>query len=286
MEIAKQLGKFSGGEADDLRKAMGKLYRIKGGTAARDYMKQYEEKWFDGCRINEIPDDVAQEIWDGLLGFGNYGYNKSHSASYALQAYQDMYLKIKYPGEFYAAFLTYEDDEDKRKAALREARMRGIDIALPDINTSDVGYRVDEEGRLQLGLTSISGMGEKAAKLAIELRPFTDIDDFIRRSTNLPVRQLTEAGALDSLAERKFLLSTVPYERKSGTEYRSVWEHMRHNNKLKTAREIPPVVVEPEDDEMTRMQAEILGLSHLLTQHVRRGAGKNQDLFLVTRGHR
>ena len=114
MEIAKQLGGFSGAEADDMRKAMGKLYRIKGGKAAKEFMGQYEAKWYAGCEEQGIPKTVADEIWHKILEFGHYGFNKSHSASYALQAYQDMFLKMVYPAGVLRRLLTYEATRTRR----------------------------------------------------------------------------------------------------------------------------------------------------------------------------
>jgi DNA polymerase-3 subunit alpha len=261
MEISKQIGGFSGAEADDLRKAMGKLYRIKGGRAAKDFMGQFESKWFEGAAERGIERKIADEIWHKMLEFGHYGFNKSHSASYALQAYQDMYLKVKYPAEFYAAFLTYEDDADKSKAALREARLRGIDVLLPDVNLSNEGYAVDDEGRLVLGLAAIKGVGNSAAQQIIKGRRYSSFDDFLQRAgSRVPHRELIESGALDSLADRAYLLSEVD---KIGSKTKArwqVWEHLKHNMKLKTPREVPEDRVEPSPVDLARAQAQLLNM--------------------------
>jgi DNA polymerase-3 subunit alpha len=210
MEISKQLGGFSGAEADDLRKAMGKLYRIKGGNAAKEFMKRFEERWFAGCVNREIPIDIAHEIWNKILEFGHYGFNKSHSASYALQAYQDMWLKVHYPIEFYAAFLTYEADDDKRMAAIREARGREIQILPPCINSSDIGWTADDNC-IRMGIPSIKGLGDKGAAAIIKERAygrFESIDDFRERvpakSVNRRAQEaLFESGALDCFEARR-----------------------------------------------------------------------------------
>lgn len=269
MEIAKELGGFSGAEADDLRKAMGKLYRIKGGRAAKDFMTRFESKWFAGCTERGIGKALAKEIWGKILEFGHYGFNKSHSASYALQAYQDAHLKVYYPAEFYAAFLTYEDDEDKKKVALREAKALGIEIVLPDVNRSDVGYTVDDDGALLLGLQSIKGVGERSASQLIGMRPFADMEDYIRRgSREADTRALLEAGALDCLAPvglegEKFRTNMLSVVRKVGSKaeaYWEVWEHLKHNTKLKTARPVPDEQNVPSVEDMHRRQSLALNM--------------------------
>lgn len=210
MEIAKQLGGFSGAEADDLRKAMGKLYRIKGGSTAKKFMKRFEEKWFEGCENRDIDKATAKEIWQKILEFGHYGFNKSHSASYALQAYQDMYLKIKYPLEFYAAILTYPSGgkpQEKQQfvaQVIREARLRGIKILPPCVNRSDVGWSVDDEG-IRVGLLAIKGVGEVGARTIIENRQngvYESMHNFRdriapRAINNSALIALQEAGAFD-----------------------------------------------------------------------------------------
>jgi len=206
MEIAKAIGGFSGAEADDMRKAMGKLYRIKGGTAARDYMRQFEEKWFAGAQERGVERAVADEIWQKMLEFGHYGFNKSHSASYALQAYQDMYLKVKYPAEFYASFLTFEDDEAKRKTAIREAQALGLVIRPPDVNRSSIGWAVDQ-GELLFGLIGIDGVGPVAAASIVKNAPYDTFPQFKERNGNKcnkrVIEALTQAGAFDRFGGRK-----------------------------------------------------------------------------------
>jgi DNA polymerase-3 subunit alpha len=210
MEISKQIGGFSGAEADDLRKAMGKLYRIKGGSTAKTFMKRFEEKWFEGCVDRDIDKTTANEIWRKILEFGHYGFNKSHSASYALQAYQDMYLKIKYPLEFYAAILTYpsgskpKEKQDFVAQVIREARLRGIKILPPCVNRSEVGWSVDDEG-IRVGLLAIKGVGEVGARTIIENREnglYDSMQNFRdriapRAINNSALIALQEAGAFD-----------------------------------------------------------------------------------------
>lgn len=209
MQIARELGGFTSAEADDLRKAMGKLYRIKGGKAAQEFMSRFETKWFAGCEERGIDRVTATEIWEKILEFGHYGFNKSHSASYALQAYQDMFLKIRYPVEFYCAFLTHESDADKRLAAIREARSRGIRILPPCVNKSGISWSVDGDS-IRMGIPSIKGIGEKIAAEIIKERAYGDfqsVEDFQRRLPLKAVNRgafeaLLEAGAFDCFGAR------------------------------------------------------------------------------------
>jgi DNA polymerase-3 subunit alpha len=220
MEISKQLGGFSGAEADDMRKAMGKLYRIKG-NAAKEFMSQYETKWFNGCAKRQIPSKVADEIWHKLLEFGHYGFNKSHSATYARQAYQDMWLKINYPLEFYAAFLTFEDDEDKKMIAIREARSRGVEILPPSAQTSNIGWTVDGDS-LRMGLLAIKGVGEKGAAMIVTQRAggdYESVEDFRKRvpakSINAKAMEaLEESGAFDCFGVRDAWTDSRPSPRR------------------------------------------------------------------------
>ena len=216
MEISKQIGGFSGAEADDLRKAMGKLYRIKGGRAAKDFMAQYEQKWFAGAKSQGIDKQTAGDIWDKILEFGHYGFNKSHSASYALQAYQDMWLKMHYPLEFYAAFLTFEDDESKKLHAIREARSMGIKVLPPSVQVSGIGWTPDEDS-LRMSLTAIKGVGDKGAAAIMKERSyglFADADNLRERIPLKAVNQkswraLSESGALDCFGARDDLTEHV-----------------------------------------------------------------------------
>lgn len=204
MEISKQLGNFTGGEADDLRKAMGKLYRIKGGKAAKEYMARFEGKWFTNAP-KLVGKEIADIIWKKMLEFGHYGFNKSHSASYALQAYQDMWLKIHYPAEFYAAILTLPSGSTPKEkqqfisSVIREARSRGVQMLPPDVNISGKDWTV-HDGKLRYGLTGIKGIGTVAANEIIQQQPFDNYADFLARTTKCHrgvQDALVESGAFD-----------------------------------------------------------------------------------------
>ena len=216
MLVSQQIGNFSGGQADALRKAMSKLYRLPG-DKAQEFMAQFKEQWMKGCHENGIREEDAEHIWtDRMLPLGNYLFNRSHSSSYGLQAYQDAHIKLHYPLAFYAAALTVnrknkKEDEHKRlRTGLREARIFEIEAAPPDVNRSDRGWSIDGR-KLRYGLVSISGLGGGLANEVMEHRPYRDFPDFIERIPSGfgadKIVCLARAGATDSIADRKHLLS-------------------------------------------------------------------------------
>jgi DNA polymerase-3 subunit alpha len=217
MQISQVVGGFSGAEADDLRKAMGKLYRIKGGTAAKEFMAQYEQKWFSGAKAQGIERALADEIWHKILEFGHYGFNLSHSASYALQAYQDMWLKMKYPLAFYASILTLpsgskpKEKEEFIQHAVREARSRDFEVEPPDINKSEEGWTIDpDKNTMRFSLEGINGCGPAAAKAIVAKRPeagYSSVEEIVSacgaRAVNKSRQDaLREAGAFDCFGAR------------------------------------------------------------------------------------
>lgn len=205
MELVKQMAGFTGGEADNFRKAVSKEYRL-GLEHVRQFLedKGYKEKFWQGCRDRGISEVIAEEVWRNILAFGDYGFNKSHAYCYAVQAYQDMYLKVKYPTEFYAALLTF--DPDLSPKVLREARKFNVEIKSPDINKSSFGFTVDD-GAIRYGLKAVKNLGDKGVKSILENQPFRSIDDFLEkippRACNSRAREsLVKAGAFDSFGAR------------------------------------------------------------------------------------
>ena len=136
----------------------------------------------------------------------SYGFNKSHACCYAYIAYQTAYLKCHYPAEFYAALLTvFESQDTKVSNYVQDARSQGIAILKPSVNQSTDAFKIETEESIRYGLGSIKGLGEKAIQEILELRPFTDLSDFILRTTKSNVNKrslnsLVFSGALDELA--------------------------------------------------------------------------------------
>lgn len=201
MSIVQDLGGFSAGEADFFRKACSKLYRVSK-AAARKAMSDYKPKWDAGTKEHGLSKKDSDDIWDRILAFGSYSFNKSHSASYALLAYQDAWLKYHYTKHFYTALLTNKADKSADiELIVREARQLGLDVKPPDINRSENGFTITDDAILY-GLDAIKYVGEKAVLEIKKLRPFKDMADLEHRTETSKVNSrvkenLVKSGALD-----------------------------------------------------------------------------------------
>ena len=199
MQLAQKLGGYSLGEADLMRRAMGKKQRAE--------MAMHEEKFISGCIQNKIPKKKAKEIFRLMAQFADYGFNRSHSVAYALVAYQTAYLKAHFPEHFYAAVMTYAvDDTAKIFKYASELKTRGIRLLAPDINESGSGF-TPVEGAIRFGLSAIKGLGHSAVGAIIEAResrPFTSIFDLAERLSEKGggkrvLESLVCSGAFDSI---------------------------------------------------------------------------------------
>ncbi|MBE0584741.1 MAG: DNA polymerase III subunit alpha, partial [Desulfofustis sp.] len=162
MKIANVLANYSLGDADTLRRAMGKKIP--------EVMNQEKEKFMAGARQNTIPEDKAEHIFDLMAKFAGYGFNKSHSAAYALIAYQTAYLKAHYPAQFMAALLSCDmANTDKVVLYINECREHQIDVLPPDINESVQDFSVHQD-RIRFGLAAVKNVGESALTSIIEER--------------------------------------------------------------------------------------------------------------------
>lgn len=200
MQIVRALGDFTLAEADIVRKAMTKWQSTKIKTnKGRQEMELMREKFVKGCTEKGLPKQQADSIWEMILKFSIYGFNKSHSSGYGLQAYQDKWLKMRHPLEFYAALMTYENA--KVPHIIREARARGIKILPPDINESGEGFTLDGNS-IRFGLMAVKNVADAAIGEIMEHRPFTSYDDMqertMKRKVNSRVMEsLLNAGAFD-----------------------------------------------------------------------------------------
>ena len=202
MQIAQQLGGFTLAQADTLRRAMGKK-QIR-------YMEEMKGDYFEGCTTQGIDKKTASEIWDMMVKFADYGFNKSHSAAYAWVAYQTAYLKANYTAEFLAANMTNEaSDQSKVVKLIDECGSFGVHVLPPNINQSMVNFSVDKEGRIVFGMAAIRNVGHSAVQAILDERkkdgPFTSIFDFTKRMSgkSLINKRLLEhlvlAGAFDAI---------------------------------------------------------------------------------------
>ena len=210
MQIANLLASFSLGEADILRRAMGKK--------KKEEMAAQRAKFMAGCASNKIPEKKAERIFNLMEEFAGYGFNKSHSCAYALLAYQTAYLKTHYPVEFMAALLTSETgNAEKVVKYINEARGMSISILPPDVNESDLYFTPIGES-IRFGLAAIKNVGENTAKAIRDSRlgagEFTSLYDLCERIearflNKRVFESLIKSGALDSLGSRESMLASV-----------------------------------------------------------------------------
>jgi DNA polymerase-3 subunit alpha len=207
MRIASDLAGFSLGEADMLRKAMGKK--------KVEVMAAQKEKFVKGCAAHGTSEKKATKIWDQMEQFAGYGFNKSHSAAYAFLAYQTAYLKANYPVYFMAALLTSERaNTDRLVGYCGECREMGIPILPPDVNESDMFFTVVGE-RVRFGLSAIKNVGEGAVEAVLGARReggrFHSVTDFcervdLRAVNRRVIESFVKSGSFDSLTPRRAAL--------------------------------------------------------------------------------
>jgi DNA polymerase-3 subunit alpha len=238
MLLSRKLAGFTRGEADSLRKAMGK--KIK------KMMDELRVKFEQGCKKNGISKQKIDKIWSDWEAFAQYAFNKSHSTCYAYVSYQTAYLKANYPAEFMAAVLSRNITDIKKIGQfMDECRRMGISVLGPDVNESNVRFTVNNKGDIRFGLGAIKGVGENAVRSIIEERishgPFRDIYDFVERND---LRQLNRknfeglavAGALDCFesVSRSQYLDTIEDEDPTFIE-----QLIKYGNQIQYERNTP-----------------------------------------------
>ncbi|GAA3911038.1 DNA polymerase III subunit alpha [Halomonas cibimaris] len=211
MQIAQVLAGYTLGQADMLRRAMGKK--------KPEEMAKQRAGFMEGCAANGIDKDLAGNIFDLVEKFAGYGFNKSHSAAYALVSYQTAWLKAHYPGPFMAAVMSTEmDNLDKVVPLIEECRHLGLTVTPPDVNVGTYKFSVDEDGRVVYGLGAIRGVGEGPIGAIVEAREkggaFSDLFDFCRRLDPKRINKRTlealiRAGALDNLGPHRAVLAAA-----------------------------------------------------------------------------
>ncbi|MBP7006319.1 DNA polymerase III subunit alpha, partial [Patescibacteria group bacterium] len=269
MQVAKDLAGFTGGQADTLRKAMGKKIA--------KLMAEMKVKFIEGSMKNGATQAVAEEIFTQFEEFAAYGFNKSHAACYALIAYQTAYLKAHYPDCFMAALLNSDClNIDRVSIEVEECRHMGIEVLPPDVNESFKGFSViKEQSKMRFGLLAIKGLGEDVVDEIIKERktngPFESLASFASRIkgkafNRRSLESLAKAGALDRFGDRNviyFNLETIlDYHRRLTQEEKSGQANLfalpglvseTPSLRLKPA---PPLIV----SEMLSWEKELLGL--------------------------
>ena len=198
MLLSQKLADFTKGDADVLRKAMGKKDRKTLDKLKPQFIENAKKKGHDEKKL--------EKIWTDWEAFASYAFNKSHSTCYAFVAYQTAYLKAHYPAEYMAAVLNNQNNIEKISFFMEESRKMGIPVLGPDINESGLSFGVNKKGEIRFGMSGIKGVGEKAVESIIEEReangPYVSINDFARRVNSRTVNKkvyenLVYSGAFD-----------------------------------------------------------------------------------------
>ena len=209
MLLSRKLANFTRGQADTLRKAMGKKII--------DLLNSLKDLFLEGGQKNGHPKDTLEKIWADWEKFAAYAFNKSHATCYAWVSYQTGWLKAHYPAEFQAANLTKNlSNMDEIKKIMDDCKKNGIKVLNPDINESDARFTVNKQGEIRFGMGGIKGFGDNIVRAILAEREenglFTDIYDFVERMSGVVNRKafesLLHAGAFDSfgICRKQFVL--------------------------------------------------------------------------------
>lgn len=279
MQISRDVCGFTGGEADTLRKAIGKK--------KLDVMEKMQVKFIDGAVKNGVPKPVIEKFWKDLLGFADYCFNKSHSACYGMTSYWTAYLKAHYPAAFMAALMTSDqDDTDRLAIEIAECRHVGLEVTNPDINQSFAEFAVvPDTNQIRFGLVAVKNVGSNAVEEILRVREeggrFKSLEDFLKRVNVRIVNRknlesLIKAGAFDSMGDRSDLLfnldTILAYAAKVQKDANSGQADL-FGNLMQDM--IPPLQLEPAptkntDYELLLWERELLGLylsSHPLDKY-------------------
>ena len=212
MQIAQVLSGYTLGGADMLRRAMGKK--------KPEEMAKQRSIFKEGAINNGVDGDLSMKIFDLVEKFAGYGFNKSHSAAYALVSYQTLWLKTHFPSQFMAAVMSADmDNTDKIVTLVDECERMGLPLIPPDVNTGLFKFTVDDDLRIVYGIGAIKGVGEGPVESILEARkngPFTDLFDFcaridLKKLNKRVIEKLICAGALDNLGpHRAAMMATLP----------------------------------------------------------------------------
>ncbi len=269
MEIARSLGKYSLGDADLLRRAMGKKKHKE--------METHRSRFASGCKENNINETISKSIFDKMEKFAGYGFNKSHSVAYAMLSYQTAYLKAYYTTEFFSAALSSDmDNTNKIINLLAACKQMNVKVNLPEINQSNYKFLPLEEGVINYGLGAIKGVGETAAyhieEIRIDKGRFASIEDFCSK-VNLTtvnsgtIESLICSGCFDNISKKtrlenlKFLNNYISQGHKKQIDIASGQSELFSENAdtiAKVESFSPETLYKPTNDELTK-ERKVLG---------------------------
>ena len=234
MLLSQKLAGFTGGQADTLRKAMGKK--------KKDVLDKMKPQFIEGAQKNGHDPKICEKIWSDWEAFASYAFNKSHSTCYAYVSYQTAYLKAHYPAEFMAALLSRNlSDIKKISFFMDECKRMGLSVLGPDVNYSKSRFSVDDEGNVRFGLAAIKGVGEAAVQDIVECRQrdgkFKSVYDFMERVNLQAVNRktlenLAVGGAFDSISD----LPRSAYFASDGREGTFLEALVRYGNRVQSEK--------------------------------------------------
>jgi DNA polymerase-3 subunit alpha len=271
MQIAKAIAGFSGPEADDLRKAIGKKQRER--------MAALKDRFFEGARATGTSEPVINELWSVNEAAADYSFNRSHAACYGLISYRTAWLKANYPAEYMAALISsVMSTKDKVPFFVAQCEDMGIEVLPPDVNQSGHDFKV-VEGNIRFGLDAVKGLGYQAVEGIIRARedegPFTSVWDFCRRVDCQAVNKkasesLVKCGAFDSLqGTRTGMMDALPRAQSAGQQAQedarsgqsSFFDLDGGGTEDAAAHHDPPIVPLPDDrKQLNEWEKETLGL--------------------------
>ncbi len=238
MQIVRDLGGYTMGRSDLVRRAMSKKKQYVMEQERRNFTYGNPEEGVPGCEANGISAEVANHIYDTMMDFAKYAFNKSHAACYAVVAYQTAYLKYYYPVEFMAALMTSVIDNPRKVSEyIMTCRSMGIQILPPDINEGESGFSVSGN-QIRYALTAIKSVGRPVIDAVVTERqergPYTNLKDFITRVADSEVNKraiehFIKAGAMDSLGGTRKQFMSV---------YIQIMDHIQHDKKNNMAGQI------------------------------------------------
>ena len=217
MQIVRNLAGYTLGRSDLVRRAMSKKKASVMEKERQNFVYGNQEEGVPGCIANGIPEKVANKIYDDMIDFAKYAFNKSHAAAYAVVSYQTAYLKYYYPVEFMAALMTSVIEmPNKVSEYIQVCRQMNIRILPPDVNSGIYGFSVDN-GAIRYGLSAIKSVGRPVIEALVEERenrgPYLSLKDFIQRLTGVvnkrAIENFIKAGAVDCLEGNRRQKMTV-----------------------------------------------------------------------------
>ncbi|HIR14249.1 MAG TPA: DNA polymerase III subunit alpha [Candidatus Choladousia intestinavium] len=277
MQIVRSLGGYTLGRSDLVRRAMSKKKASVMEKERQNFVYGNQAEGVPGCIANGISEEVANKIYDEMIDFAKYAFNKSHAAAYAVVSYQTAYLKYYYPVEFMAALMTSVIENPSKVAEyILNCRQMGIRILPPDINEGEGDFSV-KGNEIRYGLSAIKSIGKPVIEAILTERrergPFRSLKDFIERLSGKEVNKRTiesfiKSGAMDSLGgTRKQLMQVyaaiieqVAREKKSGvTGQMSLFDLLGEEDKKEYEIQLPPVG-EYEKEQLLAFEKEVLGI--------------------------